>query len=229
MGRGASFHLKLSENDWEEDTCFTDKPDLVIENKCKNRIACEFSMVGLRELYKWKNDPKKQLDEDKLDSFIVPREPNIWLKKVIQNKNPKIEQYKKNSESSESWLIVHSVELSPYDVFKLDNKYDLPLLQDSANKTSHNFSRIYIVSANAGTVQVFPPDPKIGNAPLLRPGVLKQLEMRSMMKTIGRGETAFRIGEEFEPDRQQILKPLGDYSLFTTDWKQYYKPDLMKK
>jgi len=177
------------------------------------RIACELSTVGIQEWYKWKNDPRIRLDTDQPDSFILPREPNIWLEQIINKKNPKIDVYKQKSNAAEVWLIAHSSLMKPYDFFVLDDEFDLPLLQNAAEKVTHQFYRIYVVSSTAGIAQIFPANPAIGPSLKLGPGVLKQLEVRVIKKDLsGGGRIQVAIRKEFKPDRQVILPPLGHYS-----------------
>lgn len=206
-------YLLIQKETWIEDNRFTDKPDLVIENSEGYRVACELSTVGINELYQWKNDQTKHLDFDELDSFILAREPNEWLKKVIKQKNSKIATYEQQSTSSETWLIVHSSEMKPYDVFVLDKEYDLPLLQNTAKNLKHDFSRIYIVSSTAGIAKVFPVDDFINPAFKLNMKIMKQLEIRTIGKNTlhSNGVTTFKLGQEFTPDRINKLEPLGHY------------------
>lgn len=87
-------HLQEQESGWTEDAAFQDNPDLVLDGPGDPRVACELSTVGINEWYRWKNDHSLDLDIDKLDSMIVPREPNIWIGRVIEAKNPKVGEYK---------------------------------------------------------------------------------------------------------------------------------------
>ena len=205
-------HLYRTDPGWKEDEKITDKPDLVLEKK-GIRVSCELSTVGLKEWYQWKNDPRMKLDTDELDSFIVPREPNIWLRNVINSKNPKIQSYHDNSNSAEAWLVVHGSLMSPYDLFVLDKEYDIPLLQSTSKSTKHDFTRIYVVSSSANTVvQVYPPDPSIKPMLKLRQGTLKQLELRSVqLDCSGGGRVEVKLGQEYKPHREIILQPLGIY------------------
>ena len=205
-------HLNQAEPGWKEDTDFTDNPDLVLENSDGIRVACELSTVSLNEWYRWKNDPSLKLDTDKLDRFIVPREPHIWLRNIINDKNPKLPTYLNSSNSSKGWLIIHGPELEPYDLLALDIEYDVPLLQGEAAKTSHNFERIYAVSSSAKKVlQIYPGNPLIKPIPEPIRGTLKQLELRLVQVQLGHGSTPVRIGSDVQPDRQTVLPPLGIY------------------
>ncbi|MCP4257546.1 MAG: hypothetical protein GY774_08485 [Planctomycetes bacterium] len=205
-------HLHEAEPGWTENPAFQDKPDLVLDGPGGMRAACELSTVGINEWYRWKNDHRLKLDVDKLDSMIVPREPNIWLEHVIAAKNPKVGEYKSNASANEVWLIVHSAQAKPYDFFVLDAAYDLPLMQEVAGTEPHEFSRIYIVSSTAGVAKVHPADPSIGSPPKLGQGTLLQLELRLIKKQAWHGgRIPVAIGREVSPDRQVVLQPLGHY------------------
>ena len=70
-------HLESKGEEWVEDPDIIDSPDLALENNGSGRrIACEITTVGLNEWHRWARDPSYQLDVDKLDEIVCPREPD---------------------------------------------------------------------------------------------------------------------------------------------------------
>lgn len=203
--------LAAEGENWTEDPDFHDAPDLVIEDQAtKKRVACEIATVGLNEWHRWSNDPKYQLDVDELDEIVCPREPDYWLKMVVNSKNPKIPAYLANGNASEAWLLLHG---DMHDFFVLDDDYDVPVMQQVAPTITHQFSRIYVASPRSKSrsiAQVFPPTPGTPAAPdLSRRKNVKAVQIRSMKGDASKGGVVrFRIGSEFSPDRQLVLPML---------------------
>lgn len=206
-------HFASKGEKYTEDLAFTDNPDLVIENESGLRIACEISGIPINEWHQLKNDPRKQLGINKLDSLVLPREADIWIRNVIDAKNKKIQQYINNTNSKQAWLLIHGGEMTPYDFFALDEEdlYDIRLMQKSAIDTSHFFNRIYVISSSSKTkiFQIYPPSIIGLTVPNLnKPGTMKALNLRSMAIKTNAGVNRIKIGKEFKPDRKIILKPL---------------------
>lgn len=196
---------------FNEDSEFQDKPDLVLENSSGLRIACELSMVGLNEWYRWKNDFKKQLGINELDVFAVPREPHIWVQNILKKKNSKIQSYLDSSSSKEAWLIVHSTESEVYDLFVLDEDYDLALMKAAALESNHSFKKIFVVSAVHGVREIFPGKKIQKKTPKITLSKLPHIQVKAQQIQTHSGVNTLTLGDEFTPDRFQRLPPLGSY------------------
>lgn len=207
-------HLSDTEPQWYRDKNYCDKPDLVLDDKKGKRIACELTMVGLEEWYRWHNDKKLQKKHDKLEEISVPCEPNIWVSKSIDKKEDKIGKYCKNANASESWLIIHSPCEKQKDLFNLDDKhYFIPLLHLGAD-IKHHFKRVYIVSATSKkeVIQIYPINKNLKNtAPLLNPQNIQYLTIKQMMKVVHRGKNEIKVSKEYTPHYGNTLPLLGNY------------------
>lgn len=205
--------LKTKGESWVEDPDIHDAPDLVLEDHATNkRIACEVTTVGLNQWHRWANDPNLQLDVDKLDEIVCPREPDYWLKMVLDSKNPKIPSYLKNANASEAWLLIHG---DMHDLFFLDDDYDVPVMQQVAPIICHQFTRIYVASSQSKScsiAQVFPATPGTPEPPdlSLRTNIMA-LQIRSVkVNALKNPVVGVKIGMEFTPDRQLKLPMLDD-------------------
>jgi len=193
----------------------TDKPDLWLSGPRGLRVACEITRVSLSEWFRWQNDRRLQLGENKLDEATVPREIDLWLANAIASKASKAPDYLANASASEVWLLVHGGMNKVFDFFNLDDneRYDIPLLVKAAEEVPHPFQQIYVGSSSGNRIVcVFPfagnrhPPPDITD-----PLILKFLCIRSMAIQTHRGVNEIRIGNEFKPDRARVL-PLLDSS-----------------
>lgn len=202
--------LEKEEENWKEDPSIQDAPDLVLEHKDSGkRVACEITTVGLNEWHQWANDPNFQLDANKLDEIVCPREPDYWLKMVFQSKNPKVSNYLANANASEAWLVVHG---DMHDFFCLDDDYDIPVMQDVAINEKHNFERIFVASPNSKNcqiAQIYPSKIDLPIPDLKRRANVKAVQIRSMKINLSNGgRHGIKIGEEFTSDRQIVLPML---------------------
>jgi hypothetical protein len=203
--------LAAEGENWTEDPLFHDAPDLVLEDHANGqRVACEITTVGLNEWHRWTNDSTFHLDVNELDEIVCPREPDYWLRMVLQSKNPKVPQYLTNARASEAWLVVHG---DMHDFFVLDDDYDVPVMQAVASSVSHPFARIYVASPRSKTrtiAKVHPFTAGLPNPPDLRFSAnIKAMQIRSVKLDASKGGVIkLKIGEEFKPDRQLILPML---------------------
>ena len=204
-------HLTRSGEKWTEDASITDVPDLVLDGLDK-RVACEITSVGLQAVHKWSKDPREQLEIDQLDRILIPREPDVWVEKVIRSKNPKVDKYKSNANARECWLLIEDGNRE--GLFCLDElDFDIPLMQQSCCAISHNFDRIYAISfrtRDRKCVRVFPPSfaflvPPDLNDPMQR----RTLTISSVTtQLLDAGVREVRLGSKEIPDRRVILPPI---------------------
>ena len=183
-------------------------PDLILENASK-RVACELTGVGLNELHRWARDPRQQLDLGQLDSIVVPREPHAWAEEALKRKSAKFADYLRNSSSDEAWLVIHGE--GAFDVFKLDNEYDLPLLAKACLDIEHPFERVFVASPSERKVVQISPNEELLKLPRprLNKRTLLSVQIKSTAVQLGRGVTTANLGDF--PDRTVVLKPLKRY------------------
>lgn len=203
--------LESKGENWSEDPAFHDAPDLVLQDNTNGqRVACEITTVGLSEWHRWSNDPKFKLDTNELDEIVCPREPDYWLKMVLQAKAPKVPQYLMNANASEAWLLMHG---DMHDFFVLDDDYDVPVMHDVATSENHQFTRIFVASPRSKSrkiAQIYPREAGLPNPPDLSfRANIKTMQIRSMkLDASNGGVIKARIGMEFKPDRQLVLPML---------------------
>lgn len=127
-----------------DDENITDSPDWVFHLNNTRRIGAELRHLSIERVMKWCNS-KRKLEKEKFYEIIIPNEPHFWLKKAIEDKNEKVDEYKSSSQSDEIWLILHTDLSGAAFPFFECNDETIRLLIQAAGSINSNFSRIYFI------------------------------------------------------------------------------------
>lgn len=87
---------------------------------------------------------------DRVYEVFLPREPHLWVRDAILEKEPKIPFYKKRSGATQAWLLLHSS--SRQRILRSDRSVDsqyFELLCLGAHIAPHSFDQIWIVELSA--------------------------------------------------------------------------------
>jgi hypothetical protein len=118
----------------------TDSPDALffVEDKA---IAIECRYIAHPKLLEFMG--RRDLLPDVPYEVVVPREPHLWVKHAILEKNKNIEKYMKKTGATEAWLLVHSSTMHPMLVGKPDDEVIKILLTLGTHLVEHGFTRIW--------------------------------------------------------------------------------------
>lgn len=121
------------------------------------KVAIECRYVTSENLMKFMGRfPKK----DSVYEVVLPREPHLWVKDAIEDKNRKIEKYMANTGSTEAWLLLHS---SPYHSILTNGDNDTitrTLLTVGTYLVKHHFTRIWFAelsNSSSELIEIFGP------------------------------------------------------------------------
>ena len=121
------------------------------------KVAIECRYVTSENLMQFKGRFPKT---DSVYEVVLPREPHLWVKDAIEEKNRNIEKYKANTGSTEAWLLLHS---SPYHSILTNGNNDTitrTLLTVGAYLVDHHFTRIWFAELSNGSpelIEIFGP------------------------------------------------------------------------
>lgn len=119
----------------------TDSPDalFLVEGR---PIAIECRYIAHPKLLEFKG--RRDLIPNVPYEVVVPREPHLWVRDAIIEKNKKIKKYMENTGAVEAWLVVHSSSL--HAMLKGDQQNDdifKTLLAYGTHLVEHSFTRIW--------------------------------------------------------------------------------------
>lgn len=126
----------------KEDRAYTDRPDAVFIVNGK-RIAVECRIVTPERIMEFHGIT---FQADVLYQAFMPTEPHIWARNAVSAKSPYAEVYKKRSDASEAWLVLHigSARYGP-KVGNLAPNWQLIGFTYGVYTATNTFERVYIV------------------------------------------------------------------------------------
>lgn len=89
---------------------------------------------------------------DKVYEVFLPREPHLWVRDAILEKNPKIPAYKARTGAKQAWLLLHSA--IPHKILRPDRWVGsdfFQLLCHGAHITQHEFDQIWVAELSGDT------------------------------------------------------------------------------
>jgi len=125
----------------KEDRTYTDRPDAVFIVDGK-RIAVECRIVTPERIMEFHGIT---LQADALYQAFMPSEPHIWVRNAVSAKSPYAEVYKKRSDASEAWLVLHIGSTYGPKVGDLAPNWQLIGFAYGVYTATNTFERVYIV------------------------------------------------------------------------------------
>ena len=124
-----------------EDESFIDNPDAVLEIDGV-RVAVECTIMSPEKVMEYHGIRR---EKGKLNQLFLPQEPHMWLKKAIESKQDKIQQYIQSSLAEQVWLIAHNGSATGIEVGELESTWEVVGYAYGAYITENSFDRIYVV------------------------------------------------------------------------------------
>lgn len=118
----------------------TDRPDAAFEFQGK-RVAVECRTLTPERVLRMHGVERV---EGRSYEIYIPEEPNLWIQRAIEAKQPRIADYKSRSGASECWLVVHSARGGFTNLGELYNSPNMVLFHMAVWQTPHSFDRIYL-------------------------------------------------------------------------------------
>lgn len=85
---------------------------------------------------------------------VVPREPHLWVKHAIEEKNKNVKKYMQNTGATEAWLLLHSSTMHPMLQGKADDEVFKTLLALGTHLVEHNFTRVWFAEVGGRSREV---------------------------------------------------------------------------
>lgn len=134
-----------------EEPAFDDNPDWVFELEGR-RIAADCTCINLEQIMKWSRS-ERRLEPGKQYEIKFAFEPHYWIAKAVEDKEPKIAQYKKNSGAEEVWLIAHS-EFDGQPLYECKQPA-IDIMRDAVRSLNTSFARVWFVHSEYGSAELW--------------------------------------------------------------------------
>ena len=144
-----------------EDRTITDNPDCVFQ-LVDERVAADCTNINLEAVMKWSNSTKRLVPDEQYE-IKYALEPHYWIRLSIEEKEPKIDQYKQNGKADKMWLITHALENPP-----LSDCSDsvIAIMTDAVRHLSPDFDEIWFSHTDRPATRIWKAgDPKVDRFP----------------------------------------------------------------
>ncbi|PHS03494.1 MAG: hypothetical protein COA78_17745, partial [Blastopirellula sp.] len=105
-------------------------------------IAAECTYINPEKLMCWCNS--KQPKQNVLCNAVFALEPHHWVKKSVEDKEPKIPKYLDRTKAKEVWLILHSIVDEPFEWYPCDEQM-LETMNRAARAIQPKFDQIWFL------------------------------------------------------------------------------------